>query len=417
MSQKLQPVRGTHDLLPDELRRHHAVANKARAIVGRYGYEEIATPIFEFTEVFQRTLGDTSDVVSKETYSFTDRGGESLTLRPEFTASIARSFITNGLKDQVPLKYFYYGPAFRYERPQKGRQRQFHQIGAELLGVPEPQGDVELISMAAHLLESLGLGEKVKLELNSLGDAESRNAYRTALVEYLYDHRTNLSEDSQKRLELNPLRILDSKDAGDKKIIEHAPSNSAYFSNAAADFFAKVKEGLALLGISFYLNPRLVRGLDYYSHTVFEFTTEALGAQNTVLAGGRYDSLIAMMGGPDTAGSGWAAGVERLVALAETDVQRTRPLALIPMTQEAESASLKIADSLRRDGFCVELGYRGNASKRMKRADKLGARAALMLGEDELKSHSVTIRDLDSGTQTQVPQAELHLFLEQYKTL
>lgn len=415
MSEKLQPVRGTHDLLPEEYRHHRFIVEKAREMVGRYGFEEIVTPIFEFTDVFLRTLGDASDVVSKETYTFTDRGGESITLRPEFTASIARAFITHGLKDQVPLRYFYYGPAFRYERPQKGRQRQFHQIGAELLGVAEPEGDVELIAMASQVLKTLGILGKTKLELNSLGDVESRQAYRTALVTFFQDHRSKLSEDSQRRLELNPLRILDSKDEGDRKIIVNAPQNNDYFTPLAQDFFARVKEGLASLGISFYVNSRLVRGLDYYSHTVFEFTTEALGAQNTVLAGGRYDSLIATMGGPDTPGSGWAAGVERLAALVEHELPKLRPIAVIPVGEAAEKEALRLAHSLREAGHAVDLSYRGNVGKRMKRANKVGAHHAVMLGEDELKAGVVTLRDLDLGTQETVSSHALLDALEAHK--
>lgn len=411
MAEKLQPVRGTHDLMPEDFRLHRHVAETARGVAELYGFEDIMTPVFEFTDVFQRTLGDTSDVVSKETYTFTDRGGESITLRPEFTAGIARAFITHGLKDQVPLKYFYHGAAFRYERPQKGRQRQFHQIGAELIGVPEPAGDVELIAMARHALTALGLGNDVKLELNTLGDAESRKHYRDALVAFFNDHRSSLSEDSLKRLEANPLRILDSKDEGDRRIIEDAPVNSDYFTTEAGDFFAAVKEGLASLGIPFYLNPRLVRGLDYYSHTVFEFTTEALGAQNTVLAGGRYDALVSIMGGPDTPGSGWAAGVERLAALVEQQANaiapRRRPVALIPMGEAAEKQALVLAQRLREAGHYIELGHRGNAGKRMKRANKQNARAALMLGEDELQAGTVTLRDLDTGEQQSVAQSAL----------
>lgn len=415
MAEKLQPVRGTHDLMPEEFRHHRYVAETARAVVECYGYEDMMTPVFEFTDVFKRTLGDTSDVVSKETYSFTDRGGESLTLRPEFTAGIARAYITHGLKDQLPLKYFYHGAAFRYERPQKGRQRQFHQIGAELLGVAEPAGDVELIAMAQHVLQALGLGDNVRLELNSLGDAESRTAYRTALVAFFNDQRSKLSEDSLKRLEANPLRILDSKDEGDRTVIEHAPLNSDYFTTAAADFFAEVKEGLASLGIPFYLNPRLVRGLDYYSHTVFEFTTEALGAQNTVLAGGRYDALVAIMGGPDTPGCGWAAGVERLAALTEKQSDTRRPVVLIPMGETADRQALVLAQKLRHAGLYVEMAHRGNVGKRMKRANKQNAYAALMLGEDEIKAGVVTLRDLDTGEQTQVTQDRLVEALAKYR--
>jgi histidyl-tRNA synthetase len=415
MSKQLQPVRGTHDLMPEDFRHHRHVAETARTVVGCYGYEDIMTPVFEFTDVFQRTLGDTSDVVSKETYSFTDRGGESITLRPEFTAGIARAYITHGLKDQVPLKYFYHGAAFRYERPQKGRQRQFHQIGAELLGVPEPAGDVEQIAMAQHVLKALGLANSVKLELNTLGDAQSRTAYREALVAFFNDHRSQLSEDSLKRLQANPLRILDSKDEGDRTVIEHAPVNSDYFTTEAADFFESVKEGLASLEIPFYLNSRLVRGLDYYCHTVFEFTTEALGAQNTVLAGGRYDALVTIMGGPDTPGCGWAAGVERLAALVQKQPDTRRPVVMIPMGDAADKQALKLVQTLRHAGLYVEMAHRGNVSKRMKRANKQNACATLMLGEDEMNANIITLRDLDSGEQQQVTQDALVDALAHYR--
>lgn len=407
MSNKLQPVRGTHDLLPDDARRHRHVVETARSTGGLYGYEEIITPIFEFTEVFQRTLGETSDAVSKETYTFTDRGNESITLRPEFTAGVARAFITHGLKDQVPLRYFYHGPAFRYERPQKGRQRQFNQIGMEMLGVPEPMGDVEMIALGAHVLATLGLKDKVRLELNTLGDAPSRQAYRTALVEYFSDHKAALSEDSQRRLEINPLRILDSKDEGDKRLVENVPANRDYFTTEAAEFFAHVQEGLASLGISSYLNPRLVRGLDYYCHTVYEFTTEALGAQNTVLAGGRYDNLIAMMGGPETPGTGWAAGVERLSALMEYTAASKRPVALIPVGEQAEKEAIRMAHDLRNAGIYVDMAFRGNASKRMKRANKVNAAIAVTVGDEELAKGEVSLRNLDTGEQRAVPRAAL----------
>ncbi|MFA6022337.1 MAG: histidine--tRNA ligase, partial [Rhodospirillales bacterium] len=325
----LQPVRGTHDLLPEDSRRHRFVEETAFSIAKRYGYGEIVTPIFEFTEVFSRTLGETSDVVTKEMYTFADRSGDSITLRPEGTAGVARAFISGGLTQSLPLKVMYRGPMFRHERPQKGRLRQFHQVGCELLGVEGPQADIEVISMAWRILQGLGLGDKVQLEINSLGDAESRAAYRSALIAYLEPMRLTLSEESQARLEKNPLRVLDSKDEEDKRVVAQAPVMSDCMTPAAKEFFDQVINGLTALGIPFVINPKLVRGLDYYCHTAFEFTTTALGAQGTVLAGGRYDGLIGQMGGPATPGIGWAAGVERLAMLVEDLPVLDRPVSLI----------------------------------------------------------------------------------------
>ena len=307
----LQPVRGTHDILPEQSARHRHVIATGRAIAEKYGFGEIATPIFEFTEVFKRTLGDTSDIVTKEMYTFLSRSGEQITLRPEGTAGVVRCLISQGLSQRLPLKLFYQGPMFRHERPQKGRLRQFHQIGAELLGVAAPLGDIEIIALAVHILDALGVLEKTTLEINTLGDAESRKAYRDVLVDYLNEHRDRLSEDSRDRLERLPLRVLDSKDEGDRRIIADAPVMHDYLTGAAADFFAAVCAGLDGLGVAYELNPRLVRGLDYYCHTAFECTTRELGAQGAVLAGGRYDGLVAALGGPATPGVGWAAGIER----------------------------------------------------------------------------------------------------------
>jgi histidyl-tRNA synthetase len=398
----LQPVRGTHDILPEQSLRHRHVIETARTIAGQYGYGEVATPIFEFTEVFKRTLGDTSDIVTKEMYSFESRGGEEITLRPEGTAGIVRALISGGLGQNLPLKFFYQGPMFRHERPQKGRLRQFHQFGVELLGVATPLGDIEVIAMAAQILDALGVGEGAKLEINSLGDPQSREAYRDVLVAYLSDLKDKLSEDSRTRLAVNPLRILDSKDEGDKRVVADAPLFSDYLTGEAAEFFAAVTAGLDELGIIYALNPKLVRGLDYYCHTAFEFTTEALGAQGTVLAGGRYDGLVSAMGGPETAGVGWAAGVERLAMLIADAPGADRPIAVVPVGGGAETAACKLAQELRRDGFTVDIGYGGNLSKRMKRANKLRARAAVILGEDELRAGTVTVRDFDTGEQEEV---------------
>lgn len=411
----LQPVRGTRDILPEEMRRQRAVIETARDIAERYGYLEMATPIFEFTEVFKRTLGDTSDIVTKEMYTFSMKEGEQITLRPENTAGVARALMSGGLSQQLPLKFFYAGPMFRHERPQKGRQRQFHQFGAELLGVPKAQGDIELIALGAHILTGLGVYENTSLELNTLGDSDSRAAYRSALVEYFSDHKEDLSGDSRDRLERNPLRILDSKNEGDRKIVAGAPVFGDYLNAESQAFFATVREGLEALGIAYTLNPRLVRGLDYYCHTAFEFTTDLLGAQSAVLAGGRYDGLLETMGGPSTPGVGWAAGIERLSMLMDKEVPAPRPIAVIPVGQATEAAALALTHTLRHAGYGIELGFSGNVGKRMKRANKLGARAAVLLGEDELAKQSATIRDLDSGEQELVSLDAVSEYLVRYR--
>ncbi|MGC2855354.1 histidine--tRNA ligase [Novispirillum sp. DQ9] len=410
----LQPVRGTHDLLPDDMRRHRAVIDRARATAMLYGFEEMATPIFEFTEVFKRTLGDTSDIVTKEMYTF-ERSDDSITLRPEGTAGVCRAFISNGLSQSLPVKAFYAGPMFRYERPQKGRQRQFHQFGVELLGVDSPKADIEVLGLGAHILDVLGLQDKVTLELNTLGDTESRAAYRDALVAYFGAFKDDLSEDSRMRLEKNPLRILDSKDEGDRKLVADAPVLSAYLNDASRKFFDELLDGLAAMGITYTVNPRLVRGLDYYCHTAFEFTTTALGAQGTVMAGGRYDGLIGMMGGPATPGIGWAAGVERLAMLVQDVPAKARPVALVPMGEAAEKVALELADRLRRAGFAIDMAYGGNMKKRMKRANTVNAVAAIILGDDELARNEAAVRDLDSGEQVPCPLATLQESLARYR--
>ncbi|HWE75119.1 MAG TPA: histidine--tRNA ligase [Stellaceae bacterium] len=403
----LQPVRGTQDLLPDAHRRHRAVIETARRIAERFGYQEIATPIFEFTEVFARPIGETTDIVSKEMYTFTTKGGDEITLRPENTAGVVRAIISNSLTQTLPQRLFYDGPMFRYEAPQKGRYRQFHQIGAELIGVAQPGGDVELIALAAEILDELGVLKHTVLELNTLGDTASRQAYRAALVDFYAAHRDKLSEDSRRRLEANPLRILDSKDEGDKRINAEAPNFADYLTPEAKDFFAEVCAGLTALEINYALNPRLVRGLDYYCHTAFEFVTTSLGAQGTVLGGGRYDGLMGVMGGPETPGVGWAAGIERLALLIEEPPAPPRPIALVPLGKPAEMLALRLAQSLRHAGFPIELGYSGNLKRRLQRANKINARAAVILGDDEIAKQVAAVRDLDSGDQAEVPLASL----------
>lgn len=404
---QLQPVRGTHDILPDDYARFRHVVDTARQAALVFGYREMATPIFEFTDVFARSMGETSDVVSKEMYSFTDKGGEGLTLRPEYTAGICRAFISNGLQQHVPFKVFGWGPMFRFERPQKGRQRQFHQIDVEVIGAAEPQADVEVISVAAEILRRLGILDKCVLELNTLGDPESRVGYRDALVKYFSGHVEELSEDSRKRLEKNPLRILDSKDEGDRALVANAPLIHDYLTPAASDFFKALQDGLGASGVPFTVSPRLVRGLDYYTHTAFEFTTTMLGAQGTVLAGGRYDGLIEQLGGKPTPGIGWAGGIERLVMLSDPQPVAPRIVAIIPIGAAAEAAAVALAGELRRADIAVELGYGGNAGKRFKRADKLGCAAAVVIGDDELAKGVVKLKDFKSGTETEVARGDL----------
>lgn len=366
-----------------------------------YGYGEIETPIFEFSEIFHRTLGETSDVVSKETYTFLDRGGESLTLRPEGTAGVARAFVSEGMAQNLPLKFYYSGPMFRYERPQKGRYRQFKQLGVECLGLETPLADVECLILAWDLLQTIGIAEKCHLEINTLGDAQSRAQYREALVSYFTQHQAQLSADSKTRLEKNPLRILDSKDEGDRALIAQAPALHDYLTPEAKSFFQNVLQGIEALGIPYKINQKLVRGLDYYCHTVFEFVTTELGAQGTVLAGGRYDGLIEMMGGPKTPGVGWAAGIDRLSELvpAEKYQKQETLFAVIPADAVGEMEALKVAHQLRLKGFKAELLLSGKMGKRFQKADKMQATHALVLGESEVKAGTLAVKDLKSGTQ------------------
>ncbi len=407
----LQPARGTRDLIGEEHRRHHHVIEAARRIATLYGFEEWATPIFEDTRVFARGLGDTSDVVSKEMYTFEDRGGESVTLRPENTAGVCRALVSNGLtQSMLPRKVFYAGPMFRYERPQRGRYRQFTQIGIEVLGAAEPLADAEVIACGWQIQQELGITEGTVLEINTLGDAPSRDAYRAALVAYLTTHQDRLSADSRMRLERNPLRILDSKDAGDRAIIADAPTIFDHLTPEAGAFFEAVQRHLAAFGVPFRINPRIVRGLDYYSHTAFEFVTERLGAQGTVMGGGRYNGLVEEMGGPPTPSVGWAAGVDRLALLIEAmglTPAAPRPVAVIPVGDAAEAPALALVQSLRRAGIPAEVAYKGNLKRRMERANRQSARAAVILGEEELAAGAAQLRDLDAGTQETVPLAEI----------
>jgi histidyl-tRNA synthetase len=422
----LQPVRGTHDLLFDDCLRHRLLTERLRDVATASGFGEIATPILEYAGLFQRTLGETSDVVSKEMYTLADRGGEQLTLRPEGTAGVARAFISENLKDKLPLKFWYAGPMFRYERPQKGRQRQFHQVGIEYLGVASPWADVEVLHLGWQFLHSLGLTGSIALRLNTLGDAESRARYRDTLVAYLAHHEHDLSPDSRARLARNPLRVLDSKAPEDQAIVATAPRLADALTPAAQAFFMTVQEGLAVLGVPCTLDDRLVRGLDYYCHTAFEFVSDGLGAQATVLAGGRYDGLIGQLGGPETAAVGWAAGLERLALLMAAPVPVARPVAVIALDDSLLGAALALAAEVRAviqpdkmkpvEVQPVEVLLGGAPGKRLKKAHKAGARLALILGPDEVAAGTVTVRDMDAGTQVTVAREGLGAWLRAHES-
>ena len=400
-----RPVRGTQDMLggtPDAFQERFAHVVAAFDRVRRlYGFQRVEVPVFEATAVFARSLGESTDVVSKEMYTFQDRGGDSITLRPEFTAGISRAYITEGWQQYAPLKVATHGPLFRYERPQKGRFRQFHQLDAEIIGAGEPGADVELLVMGDQLLRELRI-EGVTLTLNTLGDAESREAWRAALIAHFEAHRGDLSEDSVERLAKNPLRILDSKDPRDRPIADSAPDIDAYLTDAARSFFDKVTSGLDAAGVSWERNARLVRGLDYYRHTAFEFVTDRLGAQGTVLGGGRYDGLIENLGGPATPAVGWAAGIERLAMLVDAPEIDKPSVVLIPMGEAAEARATGLIADLRRAGIACDMGYRGNMKKRMQRANASGAGWAIILGDDELARGEAAVRNLGTGEQQAV---------------
>lgn len=401
MSKSLQRVRGTQDLLPEISRKFRHIENLAWEVAKHYGYGEIDTPIFESSEVFHRTLGETSDMVHKETYTFLDRGGDSVTLRPEGTAGIARAFISEGLAQNLPLKFYYSGPMFRYERPQKGRYRQFHQIGIESLGYDNPLSDVEVISLASDFLSKLDLLSSCKLQLNTLGDQASRAHYRDQLVTYFTKYKSELSADSQMRLEKNPLRILDSKDQNDRKLILDCPQMAASMTAESKNFFDRVQKGLEQNNIPFEVSSTLVRGIDYYTHTVFEFVTEKLGAQGTVLAGGRYDGLIQVMGGPQTPGVGWAAGMERLAELTAENLIPPQKLkaAIVPADEAGELWALTVAKDFRSRGYATEILWNGNVGKKMKKAASLGAEYAVIVGATEAQNKSLTVKNLSTGEQ------------------
>ena len=397
----VQPVRGTQSLLHEDADRLAVVVAAFDRVRRLYGFRRVEVPTIEQTAVFARTIGETTDVVSKEMYSFEDRGGESITLRPELTAGICRAYLSEGWQQFAPLKVATHGSAFRYERPQKGRFREFHQLDAEIIGAGEPQADVELLAFADQLLRELGI-EGTILKLNTLGDPETRSAWRDALYEHFRSHSESLSEDSQARLERNPLRILDSKAHQDWPIVDSAPTIDDFLTSEAGDFFARVTHGLDAAGVAWERAPRLVRGLDYYRHTAFEFITDRLGAQGTVLAGGRYDGLIEALGGPHTPAVGWAAGIERLAMMIGAPEPEKPSVAVIPLGERAEAEAKRIVAGLRREGVATELAYRGNMKKRLSRANAAGAAYALIIGDNELECGEAQLKDLASGDQRSV---------------
>ena len=367
-----------------------------------YGFKRVEVPVLEETAVFARTMGETTDVVSKEMYSFEDKSGDSVTMRPEFTAGIARAFLSEGWQQHVPLKVATHGSAFRYERPQKGRFRQFHQLDAEIIGAGEAAADVELLTFGDQLLKDLGIADGVTLQLNTLGDSETRERWRSALVEHFSDCVATLSDESRDRLERNPLRILDSKDPRDRAAADAAPPIDHHLTAEAGDFFAQVTAGLDAAGVKWTRNRGLVRGLDYYRHTAFEFVTDRLGSQGAVIAGGRYDGLVEALGGPHTPAVGWAAGIERLGMLIDAPERERPTVVVVPLGERAELAAEGIVAGLRREGVPTDMAYRGNMKKRMSRANSAGAKYALIIGDDELDSGTAQLKDLASGEQRAV---------------
>ena len=398
----LQPVRGTRDIFNEDIKKFNFIVDIAKKISSLYNFKEIITPIIEFSDVFERNLGDTSDVVSKEIYKFKDRSDNFLSLRPEFTAGIVRAILSNPeLNNNFPLKLFSYGPAFRYDRPQKGRYRQFNQINFEYFGNATYLGDVDILQMANTILKTIGL-KNITLEINSLGCEESRSNFETALKTYFEKYKNNLSQDSKIRLEKNVLRILDSKEECDKKLLLEAPKISDFYTNDDKEFFNNILDKLSFLNIDYIVNTNLVRGLDYYTSTVFEFTTTDLGAQSTVLAGGRYDKLMKKMGGMDTPAVGFASGVERLMLLLENDSVEVRPVAVIPISENEINYCLTLKNNLLNNSVKTELIYANNMKKKMNLANKIGVKYAIIVGEDEVKSNVLTVKNLDEGKEEKI---------------
>lgn len=394
----VQPVRGTQSLLGEDADRLMMVVETFDRVRRLYGFRRVEVPTIEHTAVFSRTMGETTDVVSKEMYSFEDRGGERITLRPEFTAGICRAYLSEGWQQFAPVKVATHGSAFRYERPQKGRFREFHQLDAEIIGAGGPEADVELLAFADQLLSSLGIKETV-LKLNTLGDPVTRAAWRNALHDHFREHESLLSDDSKDRLDRNPLRILDSKAHQDWPVVDSAPPIDEFLTDEAADFFSRVTAGLDSAGVAWERAPRLVRGLDYYRHTAFEFVTDRLGAQGTVLAGGRYDGLIEALGGPATPAVGWAAGIERLSMMIDTPPPQRPQVAVVAENREREADALALVAALRRAGLSVESFASGSPRKRFDKALKADPAMTISFdlreGKPHLSSRLLRAEDVD----------------------
>ncbi|EGR2463491.1 histidine--tRNA ligase [Vibrio cholerae] len=414
MAKTIQAIRGMNDCLPTQSPLWQKVEGVVKNVISAYGYSEVRMPIVEMTHLFSRAIGEVTDVVEKEMYTFEDRNGDSLTLRPEGTAGCVRSGIENGLLYNQEQRLWYMGPMFRHERPQKGRYRQFHQCGVEVFGLDGPDVDAELIMMTARLWRELGIAQHVRLELNSIGSLEARANYRTALIDYLEQYQNVLDEDCKRRMYTNPLRVLDSKNPDVQAILGDAPQLSDYLDAESKQHFAGLCELLDAAGIEYTVNQRLVRGLDYYNRTVFEWITESLGSQGTVCGGGRYDGLVEQLGGKPTPAVGFAMGLERLVLMMETlgntDVRRSVDVYMVTAGEGTMMAGMKLAEQLREQvpGLRVMTHFGGgNFKKQFKRADKVGAAIALVLGEDEVAAQTVVVKDLAGGEQNTVAQAEV----------
>ncbi|ASG65158.1 histidine--tRNA ligase [Idiomarina piscisalsi] len=406
MANTIQAIRGMNDLLPDQSPAWQQVESIIRKVAASYGYSEIRMPVLESTQLFKRSIGEVTDIVEKEMYTFDDRNGESVTLRPEGTASCVRAGNQHGLLYNQIQRLWYMGPMFRYERPQKGRYRQFHQFGIETFGIDSADADAEVILLSARLWQAFGIADQVELQLNSLGSNEARANYRDALKSYLSEYVSELDEDSQRRLETNPLRILDSKDANTQKLLENAPKLSDYWDDESREHFRQLTSRLENAGVKYTLNERLVRGLDYYNRTVFEWVTTALGAQGTVCAGGRYDGLVEQLGGKATPAVGFAMGMERLVLLLQEQdkltPRRTVDAYLMPLGEDAELNAPRIAEQLRNELPDLRLVSHcggGAMKKQMKKADKSGAEVALIIGADEIAQQQVTVKPLRTDEQ------------------
>lgn len=412
----MQPVRGTRDIMGSDMLKYNFVVDTASYMAHLYNFSEVQLPVFEFSEVFYRSLGETSDVVSKETYTFMDRDKTSITLRPEFTASIVRHVYSAGLTQSTPLKLFTYGPVFRHERPQKARYRQFNQINYELIGMSEQESDFEALSLADQLLKSLGITD-VTLNLSTIGDLESRNKYKEALVSYLSKYHAELSHDSKMRLEKNPLRVLDSKDENDKKIVAEAPIIYEYLNIESAKRFEAIQQALDDNNIVYKLNPKIVRGLDYYSHTVFEYVTDSLGSQGTVLAGGSWGGLFAQMGNANLSAIGFAGGVERLGELCTLADADKDLVCLIPLGEQAVQASYKIIKFLRENGICADMVVHNKMSKQLQKADNMKAKLALIVGENELKESQIKVKMMHTGVEQMMRLTLQNTFILEIKKL